>query len=225
MVGQSLEPLQKTRLFCNRCKGETNHQRQASCRAEYDDDHGFWEQVDSILWMCAGCEKCVLEERWTWADYEDPQGKRLFDSSFYPKRNRDDLSKKTFKKLSKKLNQIYREVIGAYNGELDVLCATGLRSLVEGICADKKVAGNNLHTQIKNLINYHLPQNIVDGLDSFRFMGNIAVHELTAPERTDLGLAIEISEDLLNYFYDLDYKTNRLANRQKARQSVVTKPA
>jgi Domain of unknown function (DUF4145) len=60
-----------------------------------------------------------------------------------------------------------------------------------------------------------IPANIVENLHGFRFMGNVAIHERTAPERDDLRLAIEIVEDLLNFVYDLDYKAKQLADKQK----------
>ena len=41
-------------------------------------------------------------------------------------------------------------------------------------------------------------------------MGNVAAHELEAPNREDLKLAIEVIEDLLNFLYELDYKAQQL---------------
>lgn len=48
-------------------------------------------------------------------------------------------------------------------------------------------------------------------------MGNEAVHELGAPERNTLSLAIEVSEDLLNFLYELDYKASRLPKKNTER--------
>lgn len=60
----------------------------------------------------------------------------------------------------------------------------------------------------------HLPPNIVESLHSFRFMGNVAAHELQAPNREDLKLAIEVIEDLLNFLYELDYKAQQLKKQK-----------
>ncbi len=81
--------------------------------------------------------------------------------------------------------------------------------LIEGICDNKKIKGKNLEDRINGLVGY-LPQNIVANLHGFRFMGNEALHKMTAPKPEDLRLAIEVSEDLLNYLYELDYKVSRL---------------
>ena len=47
-------------------------------------------------------------------------------------------------------------------------------------------------------------------------MGNDAVHELTPPERKELKIAIEVSEDLLNILYELDYKASLLRLLRKS---------
>ena len=44
-------------------------------------------------------------------------------------------------------------------------------------------------------------------------MGNEALHELGAPDRKNLQTAIEVSEDLLNFLYELDYKARRLPKK------------
>lgn len=59
--------------------------------------------------------------------------------------------------------------------------------------------------------------NIVESLHGFRFMGNEALHELNPPEKKNLNVAIEVSEDLMNYLYELDYKASQLT-KEKAKK-------
>lgn len=61
-------------------------------------------------------------------------------------------------------------------------------------------------------------QTIVANLHGFRFMGNIALHELAAPKKDDLKVAIEVSEDLLNFLYELDYKASLLPQKPDSAQ-------
>lgn len=61
-----------------------------------------------------------------------------------------------------------------------------------------------------------LPVNIVRNLHGFRFIGNRAVHELEAPDKSELGLAIDVIEDLLNFLYSLDYKASILGKLKAA---------
>jgi hypothetical protein len=164
----------------------------------------YWEKYKYHFWVCRGCDTAALNEVYTqdgWSGYEA--------STFHPKRARRDWPEQRFRQLDEKLGSIYRETIRSFNAGLEILCAVGLRALLEGICADKGVTGRNLKKKIDGL-QAHLPPNIVESLHSFRFMGNEAAHELQAPARAELQLAIEVIEDLLNFLYELDYKARRL---------------
>jgi hypothetical protein len=171
---------------------------------------GFWEEFEYRFWVCRGCDTATLEEAYTNIGMYDPsREKHICESKLYPKRRERELAHKRFRQLNTKLSAIYREVIASYNNDSGTLCAIGLRALLEGICADKTIDGRDLFTKIDGLTAY-LPANIVESLHSFRFMGNVAAHELQAPKPTELRLAIEVMEDLLNFLYELEYKAQRL---------------
>jgi hypothetical protein len=209
----------KKHIFCNKCKHETNHiilvEHKLDFPHEMREEYGFWEELVYTLLLCAGCDTAALEKRYTHSDmYDDIQERQVYKLEFFPKRNECDVTGKRFKQLPEKLDTIYRETVQAFNSGLDVLCAAGLRTLIEGICDDKQIKGKTLELKIDNLKDI-LPQNIVQSLHSFRFMGNIAVHELMPPKHIDLLIAIEMSEDLLNFLYELDYKIRQLPSSQR----------
>lgn len=182
---------------------------------------GYWEERRQRFWICAGCEAATLEVGWTHVGDHDPQsGKQVWSSKMIPERTKHKVSEKHFKQLPEKLDKIYRESAGAYNGDLPMLCATGLRSLIEGICKDKGIGKkrDNLKERINGLKSI-LPSHIVADLHSFRFMGNEAVHELSVPSEKELRLAIEVCEDLLNYLYELEYKTQLLSQTRSGNGS------
>ena len=54
-------------------------------------------------------------------------------------------------------------------------------------------------------------------------MGNDALHELTAPKRAEVELAIGVIEDLLNFFYELDYKASRLREMRRIKKAKPTR--
>lgn len=206
------------KLYCNTCKGETHHELKAVHPREYYETQGqppnellvFWEKFECRFWICRGCDTATLEEAYTCMGMFNPDtDDQVWESALYPKRATGDLSQKRFRRLGRKLGVIYREVIESFNRDLSISCAIGLRALLEGICADKDIAGRSLYHKIDGLQS-HLPSNIVESLHSFRFMGNFAAHELQAPTRDELRLAIEVMEDLLNFLYELEYKARRL---------------
>jgi|688.fasta_scaffold538947_2 hypothetical protein len=211
------------KLYCNTCKGETHHELKAvHPRENYElayentsnEQIAFWEKYEYRLWVCRGCETATLEEAYTHIGMDKPNGDGpLWESVLSPKRQRTELRPKHFRNLNAKLSAIYLEIIYSFNAESKILCAIGLRALLEGICSDKAVAGRDLNRKIEELKAF-LPPNIVDSLHSFRFMGNVAAHELQPSQRNELQLAIEVIEDLLNFLYDLEYKAQRLPRQR-----------
>ena len=211
----------KKKIYCNTCKNPTHHELKSlhtSVAEEVDyDETGpylvFEEKNEYFFWICLGCDTATLENAYTHSGMEDEKGKEIWTSLFYPKRQSNDLSTKYFQKISPKLRSIYKEVIASFNSSHKILCAMGLRALLEGVCADKGITNRTLEKRIDALDEY-LPQNIVQSLHSFRFMGNEAAHELAGPPISELRLAIEVMEDLMNFLYELDYKAKKLNKRK-----------
>jgi len=227
---RGLSKRQKDRIFCNHCRTETNH----TCVGEHirnpaNDAKALpwadWERYR--LWICDGCEEGTLELVGG-DESTDPQDKPeiLADScyfDYYPPRTLFHVQGKKFAQLPEKLNELYREVLLAINNNVPLLCAIGIRALIEGICADKEIPGRSLEAKIEELGGL-LPKNIIAALHGIRFIGNVAAHELVAPSREELHLAIEICEDLLNYLYDLDYKARNMALTQGTKKLFSEKP-
>lgn len=206
----------KRYIFCNTCKNETNHSCEADCYRDYQNivatDVTLDDTVGYRLWICAGCEEGTLERYYVCEPLDEA------DSELFPARTRLHVAEKQFKQLPKKLDAIYREILKAYNNNLLVLSAIGIRALLEGICADKGIESSGLQGMIERMASI-LPSNIVSNLHGIRFIGNVAAHQLTAPELGDLRLAIDICEDLLNFLYELDYKASLLNRAQNAKKS------
>jgi hypothetical protein len=149
---------------------------------------------------------------------DQPNGdNQVYESIYHPKRTSSSRPSKHFVNLPEKLNTLYSEVVKSNNEELHLLCAAGLRSLLEGVCAGKGIRGANLEEKIEGMKSL-LPESIVKNLHEFRFMGNSAVHELEAPNSFELSTALDVIEDILNFFYALDYKASLLGKIRAARR-------
>jgi hypothetical protein len=114
------------------------------------------------------------------------------------------------------MTRLYNEVVACFNNDCLVTCTIGLRSLLEGICRDKGVGGRDLDQRVNGLIKLLPNLNIIEGLHGVRITGNSAAHELEALSRAEAALAFEVIEDLLNFFYELDYKASRVRNPMRA---------
>lgn len=211
----------KTRIYCNWCKQETNHELKGEHQAIWGlGPNDFGESLHYKLWICKGCEHGLLEELYGNEDMPDEYA----SFTYYPERMQKFLFPKPYSKLKPALGAIYREALICYNGKAMILCAAGLRALLEGICQDKRVKGNNLKAKIENLQTRLPNKNIIRNLHHFRFMGNDAVHELAAPKPTEVALAIGVIEDLLNFFYELDYKASQLREIRRNKKPKPAKP-
>jgi len=160
-----------------------------------------------------------MERSFTASYMYDPNGDDIFEVEFYPPREFGNLTPKKFRSIPKQLQTIYAECVHAFNYGLHLSCAIGLRALLEGICVDKNITDWNLGAKIPKL-NALLPQNIVDNLHGFAFLGNDAAHRLEAVDKETLQLAIEIAEDLLNVLYELDYKSRKLPKKENKPDST-----
>jgi hypothetical protein len=222
----------KMRVYCNTCKQETNHELKGEHSSSWTDNEGagFGETLTYRLLVCMGCERGVLQHEYSnsemfyWNDATD-RAEEFSDISYFPERSQHDLVPKPYAKLKPTLAALYKEAITCYNQKSLILCAAGLRALLEGICQDKKIKGKNLKIKIEGLKSLLPNKNIIRNLHHFRFMGNEAVHELAAPKQTELTLAISVIEDLLNFLYELDYKASQLRELRKNRRAKAPKPA
>jgi hypothetical protein len=208
------------RIYCNSCKQITNHEEKFRQKVVFSEEQGFHEYLLHSLLMCMGCEEFVLRRIF----YNDETSSdEEAEIRFFPKRLHSEHTLKPYSKLNSKLSTLYKEAITCFNERALILCAAGLRALLEGICQDKKIKGRNLKVKIDGLRD-HLPnKNIVKNLHQFRFMGNEAVHELEAPKAAELALAISVIEDLLSFFYELDYKASQLRDMRRAGKTKMKK--
>ncbi len=218
-----------TSVFCNHCKLRTKHELIATHASEYTewdatDDEDFpiyTEDFEWNLWKCRGCETALLQKKTHFHGNEDAQGNPVHSFEYFPARSEFSYKERHFLKLPSQIAVIYKESCASYNAKLPLLCAGGLRALMEAICRNKNAPGNNLYQRIDGLKTL-LPESLVQNLHSLRYLGNDALHELKPPAMSDLRLGLEILGDLMNYFYDLDYKASSLASRKKA--SVLPVP-
>ncbi len=201
------EPLEKARFYCNRCGNETNHELKGAHSSRFDsEDGGFSEVMGYKFWICMGCEHGLLQESY----WNSMMGDNDEEYAYFPPCSRDAAIPKNYSKLKPHLKALYQEAITAYHHQAFILCAAGLRALMEGICQDRRIKGKNLKIKIDGLRPLLPNKSIIRNLHQFRFMGNEAVHELAAPKPYELKLAIGVIEDLLNFFYELDHKASQL---------------
>lgn len=118
--------------------------------------------------------------------------------------------------LPDKVLKVYREVIAAMNAELPLLAAIGLRTLIQAVCHDQEAKGDRLDKRIDSLASLGVLSKPQAGiLHNHRFLGNVAAHEITAPQPAELVAALKIAETILATLYVIpklqeDIKTGKV---------------
>ncbi|MCW9035265.1 MAG: DUF4145 domain-containing protein [Rhodospirillales bacterium] len=223
--------------YCNECGADRNHTILKSIRIyvsevvarEMINDNLCEHTVDGsneyLTLQCMGCEDIsFMREHWFSEDEHDPYYGTVLHHKFYPPRSNNLLNGDKLDSVPINLKGIYSEVVDCFNNSSFILCAVGLRTLIEGICSEQGVDGgnvfhkndegetkpvrsSNLDGKIEGLHEKGiLTKNHAEILNTHRFLGNEAVHQLRAPHKNELETAINILEHLIDSLYVIPQK-------------------
>lgn len=207
-------------IQCVECKRSTRHKVLTSIdlsSSESDEENGW-----SVEWIdkyqvieCQGCETISFRHLNWFSEAQDFDDDGTVEK-LYPRRDKESLQARSFQNVPIKLRRIYTELIDSFNNDTQILCAAGLRALVEGVCAEQKIKDGPIEEQLKNGQTRTVRKKNLEGqisglaekglltrssaqtLHEHRYLGNSAVHELARPAISELKLAIEIVEHVLN---------------------------
>jgi len=200
-------------IFCNSCRRDTTHR----CKADYFSPHLIGEDqylggillvVGHRLWLCAGCHTGTME-RYLLDDEGMPNG----PGKLFPPSEREHIACADFTALPAAIRRVFEETVAAFNHGQWILCATGVRMLIEGVCADRGITGRNLQAKI-DALSKALPEQVGAGLHRLRYLGNKSAHECRVPTSEDLRLGLGFCHDLLTALYELSEKSRRLTTHR-----------
>jgi hypothetical protein len=214
---------------CVTCKTKTNHKVITSfdkdgCEYNLNEQWSVtWTESYQII-QCQGCDSVSFRHMSWFSEDVDPISRDNGETEqLYPNRHNNYLTVKSFYNVPSNLRRIYEETIDCFNNESSVLCASGLRAIVDGICVQQGVLEGPVQTgdTVKHKDNLKgriaglqekgiLTQNNAQTLHEHRCMGSAAVHELARPSVDELRLAIEIIEHILEQLYEIPEKAIEL---------------
>lgn len=210
----------KIKVFCNRCNTETNH----SIKCEHNIEDTVEVQYDGNLENlhfgtytyqiieCNGCESIsfrISDNIPNYFEIDEKTGKPIFSINkplitIYPERLNNSLPEKKIIGLPLLLKKAYREVIDGYNYDQRILCAAGLRAIVEGICTNHNINGRYLKDKINSLAeNGLISKELSESLKVHKLLGDSALHRLDIPEKYELESAIHLIELTLETLYSV----------------------
>ncbi|RBP95386.1 uncharacterized protein DUF4145 [Cytobacillus firmus] len=228
------------KVYCSSCKQKTNHQilYTHSQSSEVNDDF-HWHEKHHIA-QCLGCDViCFVrqygsEDMWdinsgeqVWVDDftvypEEPQKvsikEKLEEKMFHRKA-------KHFKNAPESIQNLYNQIIESFSKGHDILCAAGLRTLIEGICTHLGIKKGYLYDENgiqipdeEGIIRKHeslggkifelydkkfiiLHQALI--LQKVIKFGNDALHKMKTPSYYTLTEAVDIVEKVLYDIFEL----------------------
>lgn len=223
------------KIFCASCKTSTNHKILSDIKKVYTDDEiGLGWSVQWQILECQGCDLISGREIRTFEEDFDPEtGGHIEYITLYPKRGTNLLQIKPYLNIPIEIRSIYRETIDTFNNQNNILCAVGLRALLEGICNNKGIKDGPLEIVTSKGVKMHtirkkdlrgkisglfekglLTKSHSELLHEHRYLGNDAVHDLITPTSHELLIAIQIIEHTIENIYELTAKAEYL---QKAK--------
>lgn len=216
------------RIFCSYCRRETNHAVQREYEQSHNSEDSFFRSTYQIV-ECKGCNTVSFREEIGGSDYYNHNTNETEPEVYlYPRRSEKTRNLKYFWNAPTSLSTLYREVIDAYNADMSILCAGGLRALVEGIALDKGIAGGDVPKDAKNSAAGTIYRDNLQGkiagmaqknilteahaqsLHEHRFLGNEALHQLKKPGASGLEAAIDVIEHTMENIYELPEKARRI---------------
>lgn len=222
-------------VICLTCKNRNRHKVMASIDQDGKealgyDDWIFWKSKYQII-ECQGCGTISFRIEHSNSEDIDEFGHSVTEL-IYPKRTTETWNVKVFFNVPHNLDRIYNETIDCYNNENLTLCGAGVRALVEGLCNENRIVdgeiestkrdgskvkkrADNLQGRINGLAEKgKLTKENVEILHEHRFLGNTAIHDLSAPTKEELSLAITIIEHVFDNIYEIPEIATQLKNKR-----------
>jgi DNA gyrase subunit A len=95
--------------------------------------------------------------------------------------------------------------------KIDKIISSEMDELVEAVCSEESAAGRNLEDKIEDLVSKDvLTKKNAEILHKTRLLGNEAAHKTKAPSDSELDVAFDIVENLLETVYIIPKKAERL---------------
>jgi hypothetical protein len=221
---------EQIKCYCNKCEKEMNHVIMKSVGYEFKEvgvEYAINGSNDYQIIKCVGCDDISFRKYSFFSEFQDQDWDGTWEELF-PEITLNKRKEIKLKTLPYNLKTIYDEAIICYNQKMYILCAIGIRAILEGICNDRKIVKGKVHydtkdgsksekvsTKLDGKINGLNEAGIItkiqmEALHELRFLGNKAIHELDEPSCDDLDTAFDIIEHILNDIYDLPIKTKTL---------------
>ncbi|TMH66909.1 MAG: DUF4145 domain-containing protein [Betaproteobacteria bacterium] len=201
------------KVVCPECRKPTRHivlksvDLSGSERMDKFNDYDWSDHFQII--QCQGCEAVSFRQiSSNTEDFEmndDDELEYVEREALYPPRiaGRAELGDADF--LPFHVHRIYRETVNALANAQPILCGIGIGALIEAVCDEQQATGATLKDKIDALVKLQiLSLRDAEFLHKLRFLRNQAAHKAKPHKQSQLVLAMDIIERLLQGVYILE---------------------
>lgn len=206
--------LKKTWSDCRVCGRRTRHEIISQHEEETDPDTYYQRDTWQIV-RCLGCtttgflHRCDDFEN-AWQDH-DGHIRHDVEINVFPRAISNHKKLSSLHLVPTLIRKAYIQTLSAYSEKAFVLASIGLRATIEAVCSHLSLSGNSLEKRIDQLFKGgYISNSDKKLLHAIRFLGNDAAHEIKEPKESELRVALEIIEHLLNSVFILAKKAKSL---------------
>ena len=219
-------------IHCNKCNHPTNHNviLEKYERETSQELHGtmvleLWMDKHVQVLKCGSCGEHSLRKYDIWCD--DAPDFPEINIEILPKRGNSSIkSPESFQNIPLHIISIYKETVDAFINETNLLCAGGIRAILEAICIDKNIKRGLVEGEYKESLKGRIYGLCENGLITVKhseilvhhqYLGDKALHQLQSPSNAELQIAIEIIAHTLSSIYELESKGQELKSKKEER--------
>lgn len=219
------------KAHCNRCAGLTNHDVLNSVKKVEDDtvvDHGHEFHIgwgDHYFFLqCRGCESVTtLHESW-FSEVCDYDGNPIIEKAYYPPAISRPVPKWLRDIHSSEIQSLMQQIYRAFHNDSLSLAAMGVRAVIEAIMIEKVGDQNSFHANLKEFESKGFISKIQrTTLDTALDLGHATIHRAFSPDTKQIGLAMDILENLVHVLYFLEHQSANESKRIPKRISAKKK--
>jgi len=226
---------EEIKSYCNRCKNKLKHTVLMDIHKndfgvfQFPDDTDAYLDNCKIDYQIIKCNECdaISFRICGWHSEREAMTDNGYYTKEYPEN--EELKKRipNFKCLPKFAKELYHEAISSYNNNNLLLCAVGLRTVIEFVCKDQKTSDEqdeNKDDKVKNrealyplIDDLHRAGKISEThrstLHELRSIGNGATHDFKSPSTEILDASFNVIDLLLRTVYELKDNDVELKSR------------
>jgi len=205
----------EVQTFCGICELDTFqtalYTKKVPGKNEYYDDSQYY-----MVLQCNGCREVSFLLRTANPNAIDEDDEPFFDRNYSGEYDPDDedfnfLRDEDYDRLPSKIRGLYDELMYNLDAEARISAGIILRTIVEAICLNQAVPGNNLFQKIRNMhAGGLISKNELPILDKLREIGNLSTHEIKSLPLEKLAYAVDIVNHVLISVFVLPKINKRL---------------